>query len=104
MKKIALVFICLMTQLLYSQSANVKIENQADGQKLLVDGKPLMINGMNWDYYPIGTNYNYLLWNQKDDFIKTALDSQMSLLKNMGVNAIRVFQSHEEKISQSFYL
>lgn len=65
MKKIALVFICLMTQLLYSQSANVKIENQADGQKLLVDGKPLMINGMNWDYYPIGTNYNYSLWNQK---------------------------------------
>jgi hypothetical protein len=91
MKKIALVFICLMTQLLYSQSANVKIENQADGQKLLVDGKPLMINGMNWDYYPIGTNYNYSLWNQKDDFIKTALDSQMSFLKNMGVNAIRVY-------------
>ena len=91
MKKIALVFICLMTQFMYSQTANIRIDNQSDGQKLLVDGKPFMINGMNWDYYPIGTNYNYSLWNQKDDFIKTALDSQMSLLKNMGVNAIRVY-------------
>ena len=64
MKKIALVFICLMTQLLYSQSTNVKIESQADGQKLLVDGKPLMINGMILDYYHIGNNYNYSLWYQ----------------------------------------
>ena len=65
MKKIALVFICLMTQFMYSQTANIRIDNQSDGQKLLVDGKPFMINGMNWDYYPIGTNYNYSLWHGK---------------------------------------
>lgn len=91
MKKYAIVFICLITQLIYAQTGTVRIENNTDGQKLLVDGKPFMINGMNWDYYPIGTNYNYSLWTQKEDFIKSALDHQMSLLKNMGVNAIRVY-------------
>lgn len=48
-----------------------------------------MVNGMNWDYFPIGTNYSYSLWSQSDDIIKAALDQEMPLLKNMGVNAIR---------------
>jgi hypothetical protein len=37
--------------------------------KLVVDGKDFMV-GMNWDYYPIGTNFNYSLWKQPDDVIK----------------------------------
>jgi hypothetical protein len=53
-------------------------------KELVVDGKDFMINGMNWDYYPIGTNYTYSLWNQSDDVIKAALDSEMGL-KNMGL-------------------
>ena len=69
----------------------VKIADNNEGQKLTVNGKPLMINGMNWDYYPVGTNYNYSLWTQSDEFIMAALDSEMSLLKNMGVNSIRVY-------------
>jgi hypothetical protein len=51
--------------------------------KLVVDGKDFMINGMK-DYYPIGTNYTYSLWNQSDDVIK-ALDSEMGLLKTWGL-------------------
>ncbi|MGZ5264016.1 MAG: glycoside hydrolase family 2 TIM barrel-domain containing protein, partial [Kaistella sp.] len=54
-------------------------------------------NGMNWDYFPVGTNYNYSLWKQPDAFIKTALDSEMSLLKNMNVNAIRVYTGIPKK-------
>lgn len=46
---------------------------------------------MNWDYFPIGTNYNYSLWNQSDDLIKAALDYEMPLLKNMGVNVVRQY-------------
>ena len=46
---------------------------------------------MNWDYLPIGYNYNYSLWSKSDNFIEAALDDEMSLLKNMGVNAIRVY-------------
>jgi beta-galactosidase/beta-glucuronidase len=59
--------------------------------KLSVNGKDFFVNGMNWDYFPIGTNYNYSLWNQSDDLVKRALDNEMPLLKNMGVNTIRQY-------------
>jgi hypothetical protein len=37
--------------------APVTVEKSDDGWKLLVDGEPFMVNGMNWDYFPRGTNY-----------------------------------------------
>ena len=70
---------------------NVVVKKTNDGYMLEVDGKPFFINGMNWDYFPVGTNFNYSLWKQSDDLIKSALDAEMSLLKNMGVNAIRMY-------------
>lgn len=69
----------------------VTILSDDNGYRLIVDGKPLIINGMNWDYYPIGTNYNYSLWKQPDNVIMSALEKEMTLLKNMGVNTIRVY-------------
>lgn len=63
----------------------------------MVNEKPFMINGMNWDYFPIGKNYEFNLWNQSEEFIKTALDDEMSLLKNMGVNTIRVYAGIQPK-------
>ncbi len=75
----------------FGQTEKVAVQKNNDGFRLLVDGKPFMVNGMNWDYFPIGTNYNYSLWDQPDDIVKAALDSEMSLLKNMNVNAIRVY-------------
>lgn len=67
----------------------ITVVNDDNGSMMLVDGKPFMINGMNWDYFPIGTNYSYSLWTQPDDVIREALDKDMSLLRDMGVNAIR---------------
>lgn len=67
----------------------ISVVNDKNGSMMLVDGKPFMINGMNWDYFPIGTNYSYALWTQPEDVIREALDKDMSLLKGMGVNAIR---------------
>ena len=58
---------------------------------------------MNWDYVPIGTNYSYSLWEQSDDIIKAALDDEMSLLKNMGVNAIRVYVGIQPKWIEYIY-
>ena len=82
---------------MYSQSHKVIIEKSDQGMKLLVDGKDFMINGMNWDYVPIGKNYAYSLWKQSDELIKAALDAEMSLLKNMGVNTIRVYTGMQPK-------
>jgi len=97
MKKSLFILICFISNFLIAQKTVVKIDDNKEGQKLIVDGKPLMINGMNWDYFPTGTNYSYSLWTQSDEFIKSALDSEMSLLKNMGVNAIRVYSGIPSK-------
>ena len=65
-----------------AQSAQVRVVKNPDGTKLTVNGEDFMINGMNWDYFPIGTTVSYSLWNQPDDIIRAALDEEMSLLKN----------------------
>ncbi len=75
----------------YAQVEKVSVSQSGNVMKLMVDGEAFMVNGMNWDYFPIGTNYSYSLWEQPEDIIRSALDSEMSLLKNMGVNAIRVY-------------
>lgn len=93
-KKLLLIILILIS---VSLTAQVKVASNQDGHKLVVDGREFMINGMNWDYFPIGTNYNYSLWTQPEGIIKAALDSEMSLLKNMGVNAIRVYVGIPQK-------
>jgi hypothetical protein len=72
-------------------SAQVNKVYVKDGMKLVVNGNDFFINGMNWDYFPIGTNYSYSLWQQSDDVIKAALDNEMPMLRNMGVNAVRQY-------------
>jgi len=93
-KKLVLLFsFFLVANVVFAQATQkVRISNDNDQMTLLVDGKPFMINGMNWDYVPIGTNtVNANFWNNADDIIKAGLDSEMSLLKNMNVNAIRQY-------------
>mgnify|MGYP006283244021 CR=1 FL=1 len=80
-----------------STAPEVQVVYNEEGVKLTVDGEDFMVNGMNWDYFPIGTNFSYSLWDQSDEFIKTALDAEMSLLRNMGVNAIRVYTGIQPK-------
>ncbi len=82
----------------YSQNQNVRVVKDNDGHKLLVNNKPFMINGMNWDYVPIGTDVvNVEFWKKPDHIIKAALDDEMSLLQNMGVNTIRVYTGIQPK-------
>ncbi|MEM6800977.1 MAG: glycoside hydrolase family 2 TIM barrel-domain containing protein [Bacteroidota bacterium] len=92
-----LLFLLLSVFSLRAQSERVQVDYSNDGIKLLVNGKDFMINGMNWDYFPIGTNFSYSLWKQPDDVIRAALDTEMSLLKNMGVNTIRVYTGIQPK-------
>ena len=81
----------------FAQADKVAVFNNEQGMKFVVNGKDFMINGMNWDYIPVGTNFSYSLWRQPDDLIKAALDSEMELLKNMGVNTIRVYTGIQPK-------
>lgn len=99
MKKFIYLLLLLMcfTFTVQGQNQQVVVENTEEGWKLFVNGEPQIINGMNWDYIPRGTNYAYSLWDQSPEFIEQALDNEMSLLKNMGVNAIRVYTGIPKK-------
>ena len=92
MRKSFLLFSFVVASLsLSAQPDKVKISENNNGMKLVVNEKDFFINGMNWDYFPIGTNFSYSLWKQSDDVIKAALDNEMPMLKNMGVNTIRQY-------------
>ena len=95
--------LCLFVTSVYAQSDKVQVVQNDQGTKLVVNGTDLMINGMNWDYFPIGTTVSYSLWKQPDDVIREALDSEMSLLKNMGVNVIRQYTGVQPKWIQYIY-
>ena len=80
-----------------AQTNKVSLVTTDAGTVFKVNDKSTMINGMNWDYFPIGTNYSYSLWDQADPIIKAALDDEMALLSNMGVNSIRVYTGIPKK-------
>jgi hypothetical protein len=93
MRKLA-VFLFLLIAIVLTSTAqveNVAVKKAGNGYKLEVNGKNFIVNGMNWDYFPIGTNFNYSLWKQPVEVIKAALDYEMPLLRNMGVNTIRLY-------------
>ncbi|WP_298903089.1 glycosidase [uncultured Psychroserpens sp.] len=92
------------TFLTFSQSNKVYVDSASDGMRLKVDGKDFMINGMNWDYIPIGNDVvDANLFKKSDDIIKSALDREMALLKNMGVNVIRQYTGVPAKWIQYIY-
>ena len=93
----------LVTSSSLAQVNKVSVLNNDEGMKLTVDGDNFIINGMNWDYFPIGSNYSYSLWDQSDTVIKTALDSEMSMLSKMGVNTIRQYSKIPPKCINYIY-
>ena len=104
MKKAFYTFIFFfLTTTVFAQVDKISVVKNEKGMKLVVNGNDFMINGMNWDYFPIGTNYSYSLWQQSDGFIQAALDAEMPMLKNMGVNAIRVYVGIQPKWIKYIY-
>jgi hypothetical protein len=92
MKKHLFKILLIFSSVLVAQSNEVRISNSSDGFRLKVDGKDFIINGVNWDYVPIGSTITDPgIWAGPDNIIKSALDEEMALLKNMGVNAIRTY-------------
>ncbi|AUC81771.1 glycoside hydrolase family 2 TIM barrel-domain containing protein [Lacinutrix sp. Bg11-31] len=98
-----IILILISASSVFAQADKVTVQKNSDGMKLVVNGEDFMINGMNWGYVPIGKNYSYSLWKQSDDVIKAALDKEMGLLKNMGVNAIRQYTGVQPKWIKYIY-
>jgi hypothetical protein len=102
-KAIQLLILFILPLSALAQADKVSVSNNADGMKLTVNGKDFFVNGMNWDYSPIGTNYSYSLWKQPDDIIRAALDTEMPLLKSMGVNVVRQYTGVPARWIQYIY-
>ncbi len=86
------IILFLGTIIVSAQADRVSVVTDNSGIKLVVNGKDFMVNGVNWDYVPIGTTITDPgIWAKSDDIIKAAIDGEMTLLKNMGVNAIRTY-------------
>ena len=100
---IPLAFACAFAAPARAQSSTVKIVADSGGQRLQVNGRDFMIKGVNWDYFPVGQNYSYNLWDQRDDVIRAALDREMGLLRAMGANAIRVYNGIPPRWVQYIY-
>ena len=69
----------------------IELVKDDSGTRLQVDGEDMMVLGVNWDYFPVGTTYSYSFWTEPDHIIEAALEREMSLLKAMGGNAIRAY-------------
>jgi len=69
----------------------IELVKDDSGTRLQVDGEDIMVLGVNWDYFPRGTTYNYNFWTEPDHIIEAALEREMSLLRAMGGNAIRAY-------------
>lgn len=94
----------LFTSIVMSQTETVSVVSNDDGDKLVVNGDDFVINGMNWDHIPIGTNaVNAEFWKKPNDIIKAGLDTEMALLKNMNVNVIRQYTGVPAKWIQYIY-
>ena len=102
--KLLILVLLFSTSLMLAQANKVYVKSDLNGMKLVVNGKDFMINGMNWDYIPIGTNtVNANFWKKSDEVIKAGLETEMSLLKNMNVNVIRQYTGVPARWIQYIY-
>lgn len=86
-----------------AQHKNQAVSSIEPNNILIVDNQPFFIKGMNWSYSPIGTNYEYSLWDQPEETIKTALDHDMSRLQSIGVNTLRIYTGIPTKWIEYIY-
>jgi len=103
-KKLLKLLFLLVTTIVCSQSHQVMVSSNEKGMQLIVNGEKFMINGMNWDYVPVGTDVlSAAFWEKPEEHIKAGLDAEMALLKTMGINAIRQYTGVPAKWIQYIY-
>ncbi|MEM9053049.1 MAG: hypothetical protein AAGC47_13425 [Bacteroidota bacterium] len=86
-----------------AEATDVKLVDSGDGIRLNVDGQDYFVKGMNWAYFPIGTNFNFDIWSQPDHFIEDVLKTEMSLLREIGINTIRCYSLVPKKWVEHIY-
>jgi len=76
-----------------SPKPKVYIQKLKNSQyRLIVDRKPYVVKGVCYNPIPIGKNHEYDWWSDPDK--PWLVDGK--LMKEMGINTIRLYQSHED--------
>ena len=94
MKKIISIILALLvisTSVFAQKKTVVTVEQDENGWRLIDRGNPVEVKGVVWSFTPIGQTHTYDLFAQDEDFIRKMIDTDMPLLKKMGVNTIRCF-------------
>ncbi|BDC92368.1 hypothetical protein [Treponema bryantii] len=81
----------------------ITVKKDANGWRLMEDRKEIEVKGIVWSYTPIGETHTYDLWSKSDEFIERMIDTDMPMLKAMGVNAIRCFSDIPPKWVEYIY-
>ncbi|MCQ2591201.1 MAG: hypothetical protein MJ188_00325 [Treponema sp.] len=88
-KIIAALSLLVLGASLFAQK--VTVEKDKYGWRILEDGNQIEIKGVVWSFTPIGETHTFDLFSQSDAYIRKMIDTDMPMLKAMGVNAIRCF-------------
>ncbi len=93
-KKIAVIaasLLCLASAV-FAQN-KITVQKDQGGWRIFDGATPVEIKGVVWAFTPIGETYNYNLFAHSDDYVMKMIDTDMPMLKAMGVNVIRCFST-----------
>ena len=96
--KLIITVLSLMTGMFLAMTVSAKeprvsiIQTKTGDYQLLVEGKPYIVHGVCYSPIPIGQNYEYNWWG---DPSKPWLNEDGPMMKEMGVNTIRIYQPGE---------
>ncbi len=89
---ICFLFLLILWATSFKPSPKVYIQKLTNGQYRLIAGsKPYIIKGVCYNPIPIGQNHQYDWWSSP--YKPWLIDGK--LMKEMGVNTVRLYQSHE---------
>ena len=91
MKKILAAILGLMLVSASAFAQKVSVVKDEKGWKIMDRGQNVEIKGVVWAFTPIGETHTFSLFDQSDEYIKAMIDTDMPMLKAMGVNTIRCF-------------
>ncbi|WP_191018238.1 glycoside hydrolase family 2 TIM barrel-domain containing protein [Treponema zioleckii] len=103
MKKRLILASVILSLCLPSLFAKVEVRKDSKGWRMFDGDKEVEVKGITWSNTPIGKDYNYSLWRMDDEFIYATLETDMPLLKAMGVNVIRSFDDVPPKWVEYIY-
>lgn len=103
MKKKLITLLLMAFVFVLGASAKITVQKDAGGWRLFDGSKPIEVKGVVWSYTPIGETFNYDLFSMDEAFIRKMIDTDMPLLKAMGVNVIRCFSTIPPKWVEYIY-